>query len=52
MVQREFRAVQLVADAFFSFLAFQTLSTWIGVLALHSWQSCDVIVFLAAVGSL
>jgi hypothetical protein len=49
MVQRGFRAVQLIADDFLSFLAFETLSQWVSVLGLYCQQGEDVNVALTAV---
>jgi hypothetical protein len=52
MVQRGFRGVQLIADDFLSFLAFETLSQWVSLLRLYCQQGEDVNVALTAVGLL
>lgn len=50
MVQRGFRVVQLIADDFLPFLAFETLSNWTAVLRRYGQQGEDVNVALTAVG--
>jgi hypothetical protein len=52
MVQRGFQAVQLIADDFLSFLAFETLSDWVDVVGAYGQQGADVNVALTAVGLL
>jgi C-terminal region of Mon2 protein/Dimerisation and cyclophilin-binding domain of Mon2/Guanine nucleotide exchange factor in Golgi transport N-terminal len=52
MVQRGFQAVQLIADDFLPFLAFETLSQWVVVVGAYGLQGTDVNVALTAVGML
>lgn len=52
LVLRGFRAVQLIADDFISFLAFEALSDWVCVVGGYALQEQDVNVALTSVGLL